>query len=49
MGLQYAKRTQTGLSERQHALLTACAQDINESLGTLIREIIERNLVKELE
>jgi hypothetical protein len=37
------------VTEQQYALLTAHAQDINKSLSTLIRETIERNLIKELE
>jgi hypothetical protein len=36
-------------TEQQHALLSAYAQDINKPLSTLIREMVERTLLKELE
>lgn len=49
MGPQYVKRVQTMFTEQQHALLTAYAQDVNKPLSTLIREMVERTLLKELE
>jgi hypothetical protein len=49
MGPQYVKRVQTMFTEQQHALLSAYAQDINKPLSTLIREMVERTLLKELE
>jgi predicted DNA-binding protein len=49
MGPQYVKRIQIRLTERQHALLTAYAQEINKPISTLVREMIERTLLKELE
>ncbi len=49
MGPQYVKRVQTMLTEQQYALLSDYAQDINKPLSTLIREMVERTLTKELE
>ena len=46
---RYVKRVQTMFTEQQHALLLAYAQDINKPLSTLIREMVERTLLKELE
>ncbi len=46
---RYVKRVQTMFTEQQHALLAAYAQDINKPLSTLVREMVERTLIKELE
>lgn len=46
---RYVKRVQIMFAEQQHALLLAYAQEINKPLSTLIREMVERTLIKELE
>jgi len=46
---KYVKRVQAMLTERQYTLLQAHAQEIGKPLGVLVRETVDRALIKDLE
>lgn len=46
---RYIRRVQTMLTEQQYALLQAFAQDVKKPLSVVIREALERALIRGLE
>jgi len=46
---KYARRVQTMLTDRQYELLQEYAREIKRPLGVLLREIVEKTLIKDLE
>ena len=46
---KYARRVQTMLTDRQYELLQEYAREIKKPLGVLLREIVEKTLIKDLE
>ena len=47
--LKYTRRVQTMLTPRQYDLLRAYAEEVKKPIGAVVREIVERTLLDELE
>ena len=46
---KYVKRVQTMLTEQQYELLREYAQEVDQPVGALVREAVEKTLIIDLE